>query len=218
MLKNPFLAVRPWIADILHAIKKDIKADHLAVDRNFYKIHFGARPLNKLTLEEIFTVYEKELLDGNEELVEWAVNRWVFKHGDLYQRFANQLSLIHPEFYTIESLTEEQSERLIASLSDSSASEIYLFSRLNGVVFPESIFERLRIAAEKESEEAKAAEVRERDEESVIKELERLRRDASRFKEKYEDKLAGVQRKYQTDIEALKKQIRSLQQKLGNQA
>ncbi len=218
MQKNPFHAVRPWIPDILHAIKKDLKADHLAVDKIFYKAHFGARPLNKLTLEEIFKVYEKELIEGNQELIEWAVNRWVFKHGDLYQRFASQLSEIHPEFYTIEALTEEQSERLLAALSDSSASEVYLFSHLNGVVFPESIFERLRIAAEKESEAAKAAELKERAEESVEKELERLRRDAGRLKEKYEDKLAGVQRKYQTDIEALKKQIRSLQQKLDKQA
>lgn len=217
MLKNPFPAVRPWITQILHAIKKDIKTDHLAVDKNFYRSHFGARPLNKLTVEEIFTVYEKELLGGHEELVEWAVNRWVFKHGDLYQRFADQLSLIHPEFHAIESLTLEQSERLLASLGSIPATELYLFSRLNGVVFPEAVFEKLETAAEKESEVAKAAAAKESAEESMEKELERLRRDANRLKEKFEDKLAGVQRKYQTDIDALKKQVRSLQQKVGSQ-
>lgn len=214
MQKNPFPSVRPWIPQILHAIKKDIKTDHLAVDRNFYKAHFGNRPLNKLTVEEIFSVYEKELLSGNEELVEWAVNRWVFKHGDLYQRFAGLLSQIHPEFHAIESLTEEQSEKLLASLSDCSASEVYLFSSLNSVVFPELVFERLRIAAENEIETEKNKEAEKFAQESVAGELERLRRDAARQKEKYEEKLAGVQRKYQTDIEALKKQIRSLQQKL----
>lgn len=36
----------------------------------------------------------------------------------------------------------------------------------------------------------------------------------ARLQDKYEDKLAGVQRKYMTDVEALKKQIRSLQQQL----
>ncbi len=218
MQKNPFLSVRPWMPQILHAIKKDIKTDHLAVDKSFYKNHFGNRPLNKLTLDEIFAVYERELLGGNEQLVEWAVNRWVFKHGDLYQRFAGLLSEIHPEFHAIESLTPEQSERLLTGLQDCSASEVYLFSSLNGVVFPESIFERLRLAAEKESQMVQEQAAKECAEESLIQELERLRREAARQKEKYEEKLAGVQRKYQTDIEALKKQIRSLQQKLDKPA
>jgi phage host-nuclease inhibitor protein Gam len=42
----------------------------------------------------------------------------------------------------------------------------------------------------------------------------RLVREKERLQEKYEDKLVGVQRKYQTDVEALKRQIRSLQQQL----
>lgn len=218
MQKNPFPSVQPWIPQILHAIKKDIKTDHLALDKNFYKVHFGTRPMNKLSLEEIFAVYEKELLAGNEQLVEWTVNRWVFKHGDLYQRFADRLTAIHPEFYTIESLTEEQAEQVLGGVQEFKASEIYLFSSLNGVVFPESVFVRLRAAAEKESQETKEREEKNSVTESLEQELERLRREASRMKEKYEDKLAGVQRKHQTDVEALKKQIRSLQQKLGKQS
>ncbi len=214
MLKNPFITVRPWISQILTEIKKDIKKDHLTQDKHFYKTHFGSRPLNKLTQDEINAVYERELLSGNEGLVDWAVNRWVFKHGELYQRFADALSAIHPEFSTIESLTDEESARLLDSVQDCGAREVFLFSRLNSVVFSEAVFERLQKAAEAEEAAAGRRKVEEGEEISLKQELERLRRDAARDKEKYEVKLSGVQRKYQTDIDALKKQIRSLQQKL----
>ncbi len=218
MQKNPFNLVQPWINQILHVIKKDIKTDHLSVDKNFYKTHFGSRPLNKLSLEEIFAVYEKKLLEGEEEIVEWAVNRWVFKNGDLYQHFAQRLSAINPEFSEIESLTESQAEQVLDGAEAFGVLNVYLFSRLNGVVLPESIFKRLETAAAKEQESENARAEKESAQESLEKELDRYRRDASRIKEKYEDKLAGVQRKYQVDVEALKKQIRSLQQRLDKQA
>jgi len=214
MNTNPFLALKPWISQILHAIKKDLKTDHLAVNKNFYRTHFGTRPLNKLLVEEIFAVYEKELLAGNEELVEWAVNRWVFKHGDLYQHFAQRLSEINPDFQGIEALTEVQANQILDGAEVFGEVEVYLFSRLNGVVFPETIFERLRVAAEKKIAEDKLQKEQSAVQESQVQELERLRREAARAREKYEDKLAGVQRKYQTETEALKKQICSLQEQL----
>ncbi len=218
MQKNPFPSIGPWIPKILHAIKKDIKTDHLSADKIFYKTHFGSRPLNKLTIDEILAVYERELLAGAEDLVEWVVNRWVFKHGDLYQRFAGLLSQVDPEFHAIDLLTEAQSEKLLGSLGDCSAIEVYLFSHINRVVFPEAVFERLRIAAEAESAAEQENEANKKAEETAADELQRLRRDVCRLKEKYEEKLAGVQRKYQTDIDALKKQIRALQQKLDRQS
>ena len=87
MEMNSFSSVGPWMNQILDTIKKDIKTDHLAVDKTFYLAHFGRRPINKLSIDEIFTVYEKELLAGNQTLGEWVVNRWVFKHGDAYRHF-----------------------------------------------------------------------------------------------------------------------------------
>lgn len=217
MLKNPFLNVRPWMGHILQSIKKDLKADHLTVDKNFYRAHFGSKPHNKLTLEEMFAVYERELLAGNEQLVEWAANRWVFRHGDLYQYFAKRLSAINPEFFEIESLNEEQAKQVLEGSDAFDAVDVYLFSRLNGVVFPQQVFERLEAAANEAAKSTKDRKESESSQESLVKELERYRREARRMKEKYEDKLAGVQRKYQTDMEALKKQIRALQQKLEKQ-
>ena len=99
METNSFSALRPWVEQILLTIKKDIKTDHLSTDHSFFKAHFGNRALNKVTQEEIFSVYENELLAGNRELMEWVVNRWVFKHGDIYRHFAERLSAINPHFY-----------------------------------------------------------------------------------------------------------------------
>lgn len=60
-------------------------------------------------------------------------------------------------------------------------------------------------------EEATAAE-----QQSIAKILEHHQREVSRLNEKYESKLAGVQKKYAIDTEALKKQIRALQQRLNS--
>lgn len=215
MKQNPFQHVAPWMSKILHAIKKDIKGDHLSVDRSFYAAHFGTRPLKKLTTEEIFSVYEAQLLEGNEELVEWVVNRWVFKHGELYRYFVEQLSHIEGNFHEIASLSEEQSEKVLEGSQQFAPLNLYLFCRLNQVVFPESVFEKLRCKAiEDENAQAKQAE-EEGLEESLQLQLDRCRREAARMAEKYENKLTGLQRKYQLDTDALKKQIRSLQKRLA---
>lgn len=200
---------------ILISIKKDIKTDHLSIDKSFFKKHFGSRPANKLTQEEIFAVYEKELLAGNPELCEWAVNRWVFRHGDIYRYFADRLSGIDPDFQKIESIEDGQAEAIISPAIESfGATATYLFSRLNGVVFSSRIFERLHQAALKETEMKRASEEQKILDESIDQMKARHQRELGRLQEKYEDKLAGVQRKYANDVEALKKQIRSLQQRV----
>ncbi|MBF8263853.1 MAG: hypothetical protein HW387_1518 [Parachlamydiales bacterium] len=215
METNSFTYVRPWIEKILLSIRKDIKTDHLAVDKSFFKTHFGSRPMNKLTQEEIFAVYEKELLAGNAELREWVINRWVFKHGDIYRFFADRLSAINPNFQEIQTIEDAQAEKIISPAIDSfGATSTYLFSRLNGVVFSPQIFERLNQAAMKETEKNKVSDEQKSLDESIDQMKARHQRELSRLQEKYEDKLAGVQRKYSTDVEALKKQIRSLQQRV----
>ena len=60
--ENQFQTLQKWIHEILNAIKKDIKTDHLRADPVFYRTYFGNRPQNRLTAEEIFAAYEKELL------------------------------------------------------------------------------------------------------------------------------------------------------------
>ena len=215
METNSFTLVQPWMQQILQSIKKDIKTDHLSVDKSFYKAHFGNRPLNKLSIEEIFAVYEKELLAGNADLSDWVVNRWVFRHGDIYRHFADRLNAINPHFQEIQSLTDAQAEQILANAVESfGATKVYIFSRLNGVVFSDMIFDGLHQAALKDTQ-SKQAEQEQKNLDESIEELKlRHQRELSRLQEKYEDKLSGVQRKYSTDVEALKKQIRALQQRV----
>ncbi len=215
-MKNQFETLQSWIGQILNEIKKDIKTDHLPSDSLFYKANFGSRPLNRLSSDEIFKVYEKELLKGNETLAEWVVNRWVFKHGDIYRHFSEGLSRIHPDFDEIKTLTVEQSEEILKGASFD-AVPIYLFSMLNGVVFPETILGRLRKNAETEAASQKQEEASAAEKQTLEQTVARYERDIARLHEKYESRLAGVQKKYTTDVEALKKQIRILQQRLhGN--
>ncbi len=215
MEMNSFAHVRPWMQQILNSIKKDIKTDHLPKDKTFYKAHFGNQPQNKLSLEEIFSVYEKELIAGNAELCEWVVNRWVFKHGDVYRHFADRLTAINPHFQEIQSLTDAQAEQILAGAVESFGStDVCIFSRLNGVVFSDAVFERLHQAALKETQ-SKQAELEQKQADESIEQLTlQHQRELSRLQERYEDKLAGVQRKYNTDVEALKNQIRALQQRV----
>lgn len=211
-MENQFLSLQDWIFDILEAIKKDIKSDHLPADPVFYKTYFGNRPQNRLTSQEIFTAYEKELIKGNEELSEWVVNRWVFKNGELYKHFAEKLSEINPDFSEIKQLSVEESEKVLKGAAESfGAIQTYLFSFLNGVVFPKEILDKLRKAAEEEKALLKKKEENSVQQESLEKIIAAHQREIARL----ESRVAGVQKKYATDTEAFKKQIKALQQKLN---
>ena len=118
-MENQFIQLKNWMFDILDAIKKDIKQEHLGSDPQFYRAYFGNRPQNRLTSDEIFAAYENELLKGNEDFSAWVVNRWVFKHGDLYQVFADRLSQINSELDQIETLTEEKSREVLSGVVES---------------------------------------------------------------------------------------------------
>jgi len=210
-MKNQFQALQNWTFEILNTIKKEIKSDHLHTDPVFYRTYFGSRPQNRLTSEEIFAAYEKELLKGNEELADWVVNRWVFKHGDLYRHFAENLSRVNPDFDQIQQLTEAESEDILRGTAESfGAIPTFLFSLLNGVVFPQTILERLQKAAELEKASQNKEEEAHAEQQSLEKVLAAHQREIARLN----DKIAGVQRKYTADTEALKKQIKTLQQKL----
>jgi hypothetical protein len=214
-MKNKFQTIQPWISFILDTIKKEIRMDHLASSPAFARTHFGNRPLNRLTAEEIFAVYEKELLAGNQDLAEWVVNRWVFKHGDIYKHFAEKLSRIHPDFSAIESLDLIQSEQVLEGAPESFGFlPVYLFSFLNGVVFPEEIFTRLHHAATREESQKKIEKKEEGERQSLAEAIARQQRELFSMQQKYENKVAGLMKKYTVDVEALKKQVRSLQHQL----
>lgn len=208
-MSHQFKILQPWIPQILSDIKRDLRTEHLAKSPQFYKAHFGNRPLNRLTNEEIFSVYEKELLQGDDEnLKTWVINRWVFHHGEIYEQFASSLSQIHPDFTAIQQLSEEESKKILeTAIPAFGVLDTYLFSVLNEVVFPPSIFSAMRAQTESLASMAEAP----------IEEnwQERYERDITRIQKKCEDRVSGVMKKYATDVEALKKQIRALQQQLS---
>lgn len=211
-MKNRFLALQPWLFKILNSIKREIKTDHLSKNPSFYRTYFGTRPINRLNSDEILTAYEKELLNGNEDLAEWIVNRWVFCHGEVYSHFAERLAKINPDFEQIQSLNELESEQILENASNLfGAFNVYVFSVLNGVVFPSSVLARLRSEAEKEEEKSAKESKEALEKETLEQTIARHQREVSRITEKYEGRIAGVMKKYSADVEALKKQIRALQ-------
>lgn len=210
-MKNQFQALQNWTLEVLNTIKKDIKSDHLHTDPVFYRTYFGNRPQNRLTSEEIFAAYEKELIQGNEDLAEWVVNRWVFKHGDLYQHFAERLSQVNPNFEQITQLSDAEADAILDGAAEKyGAIPTYLFSILNGVVFPEAVLQRLSQAAEVEKASRDKQEEADAQQQSLEKIIAAHQREINRLN----DKITGVQNKYSKDTESLKKQIKTLQQKL----
>ena len=217
-MKNQFETLSPWLPQILQTLKREIKAEHLSKNPSFYRTYFGTRPQNRLTSEEISLAYEKELLQGNEELTEWVINRWVFNHGEIYRYFAEQLSQIHTDFDEIKNLNEGQSEAILSgALTSFGALPTYLFSVLNRVVFPEAVLQRLREKAEQEEKVQKTEAAALGEKQALDQVIAHHEREMSRLQEKCEQKIAGAMKKYTTDIHALKQQIRALQQRLNSQ-
>jgi len=211
-MENQFQALQNWTVEVLKDIKKDIKTDHLHTDPVFYRTYFGNRPQNRLTSEEIYTAYEQELLKGNQDLSEWVVNRWVFKNGELYEAFAERLSQINPDFNEIKQLTVAESERVLEGVAESfGAVPTFLFSLLNGVVFPQEILEKLRKGAEAEKAKQEKDAENNQKQESLEKVIAAHQREIARLN----DRVSGVLKKYTNDTEALKKQIKALQKKLN---
>ncbi len=213
-MTTKYHALQPFLEEILGSIRKDIKTDYLPGSAAFYRSQFGSRPISRLTSEEINAVFVKELLAGNEDMSEWVVNRWVFKHGEVYSHFAERLAAVNPNFDAIDSLSIEESRKILAGTKEAfGAKSIYFFAMLNGVVFPESIFAELRMDAETEEAKQKVEEATTNERLELAKILERHEREIARITDKYEQKLAGVLKKYTTDIEALKAQVRALQKR-----
>ncbi|HEY4255008.1 MAG TPA: hypothetical protein VGM34_01510 [Chlamydiales bacterium] len=211
-----FQRLRPWLNEITASIRKDIKTDFLPGSHAFYRTYFGNRPQSRVSFEEIQEAFAKELLAGNEEMAEWVVNRWVFKHGDLYTHFAERMMGINPQFDEIVEFTLSQSEEILKGAIEAfGAKAVYLFSVLNKVVFPASILDRLEAAAEKEVSTQKTEQAASAQAQDLSKLIETHQREMSRLNEKFEQKIAGVLKKYTLDVEALKKQVRALQKQLA---
>ena len=111
--KIKFEKLTPWATEIFHAVKKDLRNEHLLKIPSFAQKHFPKRALDKLTTEEIANAYLKEIAEGDEELGERIVARWVMKNADLYNFFAHELAKINPKYNEIECISDEISVVLL---------------------------------------------------------------------------------------------------------
>ena len=210
-----FAKIEAWLPEITAAIKKDIKVDYIPGTPEFHRKYFGNRPLSRIPFEEMQEAFKRELLAGNEEMAEWVVNRWVFQHGDVYTHFAERMMKVNAEFDQIKEFSVGESEEILQGAIESfGAKAVYLFSVLNQVVFPAGVFDKLRAAAEAEKASAQAVQATAEQTSDLNKLIDRHNREMTRLHEKYEQKVSGVLKKYTTDIEALKSQVRALQKQL----
>ncbi len=215
LYKTKFEKLSPWILMIFQTVKKDLRADHLVKSPAFAQKHFPKRAIDKLTIEEFAAAYLKEIDEGDEELGEKIVTKWVLKNAEIYQFFVTELSKINPKYDEIESIPDETSRFLLnTSVQQYSATIVYIFCILNAVVFSEQQLTKLREMALAETAAEKIEEDK-RTFESVESVKEHYEKEMRKLIDKFEKRLLGVERKYVQDVEGLKKQISQLHKRIA---
>jgi hypothetical protein len=215
--KEKFAMLQGWMPLIIDSIKKDLKNEHLKRDPGFSRLYFPGKNPSKLTIEELSDAYTQALAEGEntEELAEFIANRWLLKHSDLYYYFEQELGKINPEFSEIKDIDQQLATKIMEGATQQFGTiSTYLFCVLNSVVFPDEIYKKLghdaaKHAVEKKEEDKVSAE------NASAETLQRNQdQQMARVIDKYEKKIMGLQKKYLTDVETLKKQIANLQRKL----
>lgn len=202
-----FSLLSPWFSDIIADIKRDCKNEHLRLDPGFVRQHFGGVPVQRISLEEMRTVYLQQILAGHERLAEFVANRWLFRNMDLYRFFEQALEKVSPDFEKITELTVEQADQLITEASEKFTIEkVFCFVAINEVAVPKEPFDRLqRLALESLSKRQK--EMPSSDDEGSE---ERWRGEMDRMKERHEKKVAEMAKKHQQEVQRLQKEITQL--------
>lgn len=219
--KQKFQDLKEWIPSILESIKKDLKNEHLRKDLYFVKTYLDSKNINKLTNEDLVNAYTKALSEeeNSEQVAEFITSRWLLKHSELYNFFERELIRVNPEFTEIEQLDDKTAQQLADQASKAfSARKTYIFSVLNSVVFPDSIFHQLKEKSRQEEREAVKQEQETAEKQTLEGLKEAHEREIARLTDKYEKKLSGLQKKYLIDVEGFKKQIAQLQRKLQGKA
>lgn len=214
--QEKFVILKNWIPEIIDQIKKDLRQDHLRRDIGFLKQYFQSKNPSKLSLDELVKGYAAGLSNSEiaEELGEFIANRWLLKNTDLYYFFEENLKKLTTDFEQLNELDPAFATKLSQDgCAHYGPIKTYLFVIMNSVVFPPKILEDLQGLAEKERDN-KSLREEENTEARTWQEKERhYQTQISRLEDKYEKKLLGMQKKYQIDIESLKKQIAMLQKK-----
>jgi hypothetical protein len=221
MLKNTgyqekFVLLKPWIVDVIEVVKKDLRNEHLKIDRDFCKRYFlGKNPFN-LTTEEMAHAYATDIEAGNVGLGEFIATRWLLKNADIYGFFEEILKKIDENFENLDVLSQSQTEGILSkALKQFGSTRTYLFSVLNSVVFPKEIYDELRVQAEQETRDNQRQEEQIESAQSLENIKKRHAREMAALKDRFEKKLNGMQKKYLHDVEKLKKQIQLLESRIA---
>jgi hypothetical protein len=153
--KNKFELLALWNKEIIQAVKKEIKTECVKKDSLIAPKLCDRKLVDKLSFEEMTMICLNKITEGgDEELGEWVTSRWVFKHAEIYQFFAQELSAINPKFDEIEAIEPDKENKLLQmAIEQYGASNSYIFCVLNSVVFSEKAYAGLRAAAEVELKE-----------------------------------------------------------------
>ena len=205
-----------WLPEILEVVKKDLKNEHLKVDKDFCKRYFLGKNPQQVSIEEMLPAYVKDIEKGNTGLGEFIATRWLLKNTDIYGYFEERLKVFNVDFEAIEELSSQDSHHLIqAALEKFDAKRLYIFSVFNSVVFSADAYEMLKNLAITQTETKR----KEFEEQELVKSIEQLQkrhaRELSATTDRFEKKLNGLQKKYLHDVEGLKKQVSQLQKKLS---
>lgn len=215
--KEKFADLQEWIPFLVDSVKKDLRNEHLKKDFYFVKKFLPSKNIHKTTTEELAEAYQKAIQEEEqgEDLAEFITSRWLLKNSDLYEFFERQLTEIDPDFANLEELTPAKAQALIdASVRQFGAPHTYLFAVLNSVVFPKESFQKLKTQAKQHQEKQEEETQKSNEQLSVDQMRKSFEREMARVTDKYEKKLIGLQKKYVTDVENLKKQVAQLQRKL----
>lgn len=214
--KEKIEMLAPWFEEIIDDIKKDLKNEHLKIDRPFCKKYFLGKGPAHITVPEMKEAYQADISSGNVGLGEFIATRWLLKNTDVYSLFEEKLSGITGDFEQLEELPQEVSVALMrTSTKQFGAKKTYLFAVFNSVVFPPSVYAELKEMAEKETHLVREEQKVQRSAESLEALQQKHEREIAALTDRYEKKLGGLQKKYLQDMEALKKQISTLHKKLN---
>lgn len=211
--------LKPWLSEIVDVVKKDLKSEHLKIDKGFCKKYFlGKNPL-QLNAADLAPAYIQDISEGNVGLAEFIATRWLLKNTDLYGFFEERLKSITPDFEAIDELPEQTSRLLLEeALRQFDATRIYIFSVFNSVVFPKSTYDFLEDLAKKKTTQRKFEERLQEDTETLEGMKKRHMRELNAINDRFEKKMSGLQKKYIQDTENLKKQIALLHRKIAKES
>ena len=215
VLKSKFAFLQEFFGKIIHDIRKDVRQEHLKKDRAFIQKHFGKNSIDKVSVEEMEKAYFTELSEeGNDDLSNWVISKWILKHAEVYEYFVTELTKVNPKFEEISLLDVETGKSIASRAVDKfGVEDTLIFSVLNSVAFSDQIFEALKDEALKQLA-AKKDVIKKEGTVSVEDLLKQHQIELSRLSERYENRLQAVSRKYIQDIEGLKKQLASMQKRL----